>query len=187
MPTPATTPLPMSLLSYNGPPQWWTAACNAGLDAILAAHRQWASLVTLQGAPLTAFWGIWDGALAAKTAEPPIDPSVPMLPTPPIVEPLPLTAAAVAAAPSPIDAVEVAAVGDESEAVVEADELTRIVGIGPRLAAGLARQGVTTFAQIAAWTAEDLDRYDKALDLKGRALRDAWVAQARRFAEAAKA
>lgn len=63
------------------------------------------------------------------------------------------------------------------------DDLTRLVGVGPRLAARLADLGVTTFKDIAAWTDEDLATFDKALDLKGRAGRDAWVAQARRFAE----
>ena len=61
------------------------------------------------------------------------------------------------------------------------DDLTRIVGIGPKLAASLAERGVTTFAQLAAWTDADLAEADAALSLKGRAVRDAWVAQARRF------
>ncbi|MDB5456055.1 MAG: hypothetical protein JWP92_1640 [Caulobacter sp.] len=78
------------------------------------------------------------------------------------------------------------------EAVVEAavatvDDLTRLVGIGPKLAAALADRGVTSFAQIAAWGDADLAEVDKALDLKGRAARDAWVAQAKRLAEGATA
>jgi predicted flap endonuclease-1-like 5' DNA nuclease len=46
---------------------------------------------------------------------------------------------------------------------------------------GLAERGVVSFSQIAAWTEDDLADIDKALDLKGRAVRDAWVAQAKRF------
>jgi predicted flap endonuclease-1-like 5' DNA nuclease len=65
-----------------------------------------------------------------------------------------------------------------------ADDLTRLVGIGPKLAVSLNALGVTTFGQIAAWTADDLARIDAALSLKGRAGRDAWVAQARRLADA---
>jgi predicted flap endonuclease-1-like 5' DNA nuclease len=82
------------------------------------------------------------------------------------------------------DAVSVATVAAEAAASepLAPDDLTRMVGIGPKLAAALAERGVTQFAQIAAWTAEDLAEVDKALDLKGRAVRDAWVAQARRFA-----
>ena len=46
---------------------------------------------------------------------------------------------------------------------------------------GLAARGVTRFAQIAAWTAQDLAEVDVALSLKGRAVRDAWIAQAARM------
>lgn len=63
------------------------------------------------------------------------------------------------------------------------DDLTRIAGIGPKLAAALAERGVTRFADLAAWGESELAEVDKALSLKGRAVRDAWVAQARRFAE----
>jgi predicted flap endonuclease-1-like 5' DNA nuclease len=62
------------------------------------------------------------------------------------------------------------------------DDLTRLVGIGPKLAVALAERGVTRFDHIAAWTEKDLAEVDKALDLKGRAARDAWIAQAKRFA-----
>jgi predicted flap endonuclease-1-like 5' DNA nuclease len=62
------------------------------------------------------------------------------------------------------------------------DDLTVLVGIGPKLAQGLADIGVTRFAQIAAWTLSDLANVDETLGLKGRAVRDAWVAQAKRLA-----
>ena len=76
------------------------------------------------------------------------------------------------------DVLSVATVAAET---LPPEDLTRLVGIGPKLAAALAERGVTRFAQIAAWTAADLAELDKALDLKGRAVRDAWVAQAKRF------
>ncbi|HUZ12171.1 MAG TPA: helix-hairpin-helix domain-containing protein [Caulobacteraceae bacterium] len=65
-----------------------------------------------------------------------------------------------------------------------ADDLTRMVGIGPKLAEALAARGVTRFAQIAAWTEADLAEVNAALALKGRAGRDAWVEQAKRLAKA---
>lgn len=71
------------------------------------------------------------------------------------------------------------------EAAPAIDDLTRLVGIGPKLAVALAERGVTSFAQIAAWSAQDLAELDEALSLKGRAVRDAWVAQAKRIADAA--
>lgn len=94
---------------------------------------------------------------------------------------------AVAEAVADIDpVVDAAPVAQAAVASVEtaADDLTRLVGIGPKLAASLAEQGVTSFAQIAAWNADDLAKFDQALSLKGRAARDAWVAQARRIADA---
>lgn len=63
------------------------------------------------------------------------------------------------------------------------DDLTRMVGIGPKLAAALAERGVTTFAQIAAWSDQELADMDRSLELKGRAAREHWIAQAKRFAK----
>jgi predicted flap endonuclease-1-like 5' DNA nuclease len=79
------------------------------------------------------------------------------------------------------DAVSVAATAAETVKLTP-DDLTRLVGIGPKLAAALAERGVTSFAQIAAWSDKQIAELDKSLDLKGRAVRDAWVAQAKRFA-----
>jgi len=71
------------------------------------------------------------------------------------------------------------------EPAPEPDDLTRLAGIGPKLALALAERGVTRFAHLAAWTAKDLAQADAALSLKGRAVRDAWVAQAKRMAAGA--
>jgi predicted flap endonuclease-1-like 5' DNA nuclease len=87
--------------------------------------------------------------------------------------------AVVEAAPEPI----FVATPDVAPVPLADDDLTRIVGIGPKLAAALAERGVTRFAQLAAWGADELAEADAALSLKGRAVRDAWVAQARRFAQ----
>ncbi|MFT4253498.1 MAG: hypothetical protein QM608_13545 [Caulobacter sp.] len=80
---------------------------------------------------------------------------------------------------------EVAPVLAPVEAKAIADDLTQLVGIGPKLAASLAELGVTRFHQIADWSADELASFDKLLSLKGRAQRDAWVAQAKRLAEQA--
>lgn len=89
----------------------------------------------------------------------------------------------------PIVAEAVATVAETVEAApakVEAalDDLTKLVGVGPKLAASLADLGVTKFSQIAAWTPDELASYDQLLNLKGRAEREAWIDQAKRFAEA---
>lgn len=60
------------------------------------------------------------------------------------------------------------------------DDLRRIKGVGPKLVALLHAQGVTSYAQIAAWTDADVDRVDAQLGtFAGRIRRDNWVEQAR--------
>lgn len=64
-----------------------------------------------------------------------------------------------------------------------ADDLTRIKGLGPKLAALLGEFGVTTFAQIAAWTPEEVERIDAKLGrFSGRITRDQWIDQAKLLA-----
>ena len=64
------------------------------------------------------------------------------------------------------------------------DDLTRIKGVGPKLAGLLNELGVFTFAQVAAWTQADIDRVDERLgSFKGRIRRDDWVAQAKTLAK----
>jgi len=83
-------------------------------------------------------------------------------------------------AAEPVPAVAPAPVAEAVETAV--DDLTRLVGVGPKLAASLADLGVTKFSQIAAWSPDEVASYDQLLNLKGRAEREAWVAQAKRFA-----
>ncbi|MGI8944028.1 MAG: hypothetical protein ACR2FJ_07350 [Qipengyuania sp.] len=60
------------------------------------------------------------------------------------------------------------------------DDLTRIKGIGPKVATLLNELGVTRFAQIAAWEEGDIERIDARLGrFHGRIQRDNWVEQAR--------
>ena len=60
------------------------------------------------------------------------------------------------------------------------DDLTRIKGLGPKLDTLLKSLGVTSFAQIAAWSDEDLSRIDAQLGaFAGRPQRDAWIEQAK--------
>lgn len=63
------------------------------------------------------------------------------------------------------------------------DDLGRIKGVGPKLKALLGSLGVTSYAQIAAWTDDDVARIDAQLgSFAGRAKRDNWVEQARLLA-----
>lgn len=66
---------------------------------------------------------------------------------------------------------------------VESDDLGRIKGVGPKLKALLTSLGVTSYAQIAAWSDEDIARIDAQLGtFAGRAKRDSWVEQAKLLA-----
>lgn len=59
-----------------------------------------------------------------------------------------------------------------------------IKGVGPKLVTILAEQGVTSFAQIAAWTDADIARVDATLGrFAGRITRDQWVEQAKFLAQ----
>ncbi|NNU81833.1 NADH-quinone oxidoreductase subunit NuoE [Halovulum dunhuangense] len=65
-----------------------------------------------------------------------------------------------------------------------ADDLTRIKGIGPKLAEMLHGMGYYHFDQIAAWTGAEIAWVDDNLEgFKGRVTRDNWVEQARSLVE----
>lgn len=79
---------------------------------------------------------------------------------------------------------EVRPVGEARPATTDAsddrDDLGRILGIGPVLTEWLNDNGVTRFAQIAAWTDQDVLEWGERLGRNGgRIERDDWVGQAR--------
>lgn len=59
-----------------------------------------------------------------------------------------------------------------------ADDLKQLSGVGPALEKKLNEAGVTTLAQIAAWTEADIADMDEKLSFKGRIQREGWVEQA---------
>ena len=96
---------------------------------------------------------------------------------------------------APIDtppAAEPAPTPPEPEALVQPihavpagppDELTRMKGVGPKVAALLNGLGITRYDQIAGWSDADVARVDAQLGaFKGRVTRDQWVEQARLLA-----
>ena len=63
------------------------------------------------------------------------------------------------------------------------DDLTRIKGLGPKIAALLGQFGINRYAQIAAWTPDEIERIDAQLGrFSGRITRDQWVEQAKLLA-----
>jgi len=64
-----------------------------------------------------------------------------------------------------------------------ADDLKLLSGVGPVLEKKLIAAGITTFAQIAAWSDKDVAEFDEKLDFKGRIEREGWVEQAKKLAK----
>ncbi|THH38504.1 50S ribosomal protein L21 [Aliishimia ponticola] len=94
-----------------------------------------------------------------------------------------VAAVAVAAAPKKATKKAAAPKADapkaEAPAAGGADDLKQLSGVGPALEKKLHEAGVTTFAQIAAWTEEDVAAMDEKLSFKGRIEREGWIEQAK--------
>jgi len=68
------------------------------------------------------------------------------------------------------------------------DELTQIVGVGPGFAKAMREAGIDTYAQVAAWTDHDIERYAAALGAHVKRIRtDRWVEQAGELARTSRA
>ncbi|MEM6908919.1 MAG: hypothetical protein AAF494_09590 [Pseudomonadota bacterium] len=150
----------------------------------------------------TAWW-IW-GRVAAQSASKPAQtkpapaPAPVVTPTPepepepeprpapapePEPEPAPAPAPMVAPQPAPVpEPVDTEPKPKIAAAVGDADDLTRIKGIGPKLNELCYSLGVKRFDQIALWTADDVAEVDQYLKIKGRIDRDRWVDQAKLLA-----
>ncbi len=117
-----------------------------------------------------------------------VAPSVPQSPPPPPAVPVAMQGvlpgtlremeqpAAAAAEPAP----PAELVSDVVPQADEADNLVMMKGVGPKIVSLLHAQGITRFAQIAAWTDADIDAIDVQMgNFRGRIRRDNWVDQAR--------
>jgi large subunit ribosomal protein L21 len=71
----------------------------------------------------------------------------------------------------------------KADAPAGADDLKKLSGVGPALEKKLLEAGVTSFAQIAAWTEADIAEFDEKLSFKGRIEREGWVEQAKELAK----
>ena len=86
-------------------------------------------------------------------------------------------AAVVAAAPKK------AAKKAAPKAAAGADDLKKLSGVGPALEKKLHAAGVTSFAQVAAWTEADVEEFGEKLSFKGRIEREGWIEQAKELAK----
>lgn len=91
---------------------------------------------------------------------------------------------AVAAAEKPAKKAEKKAdAPKKAKAAAGGDDLKQLSGVGPALEKKLHEAGVTTFAQIAAWTEADVADMDEKLSFKGRIEREGWIEQAKELAK----
>lgn len=70
----------------------------------------------------------------------------------------------------------------KAAAAAGADDLKLLSGVGPALEKKLLEAGVTSFAQIAAWTDADVEEFGEKLSFKGRIEREGWIEQAKELA-----
>ena len=81
--------------------------------------------------------------------------------------------------PAPADAPVAAPEPTPKPAADTTDDLTRMKGVGPKLAARLGELGITRFAQIAALDPAAAAALDAQLgNFQGRMARDRWIEQA---------
>ena len=110
-----------------------------------------------------------------------------MVTPPPVVIPSP-GAGTLAGIGEVVAAAATVEIADAAPVALEGDDLGRIKGVGPKLKALLTSLGVTSYAQIAAWTEEDIAKIDAQLGtFAGRPVRDNWVEQAKLLAGGDKA
>ncbi len=92
-----------------------------------------------------------------------------------------VSGAAVAAA-APKKAEKAAPKAEAPAAAAGADDLKQLSGVGPALEKKLHEAGITSFAQIAAWTDADVEEFGEKLSFKGRIEREGWIEQAKELA-----
>ncbi len=68
------------------------------------------------------------------------------------------------------------------KAAAGADDLKLLSGVGPALEKKLHEAGITSFAQIAAWTDAEVEEFGEKLSFKGRIEREGWIEQAKELA-----
>jgi large subunit ribosomal protein L21 len=89
-----------------------------------------------------------------------------------------MTVAAPAMAAMAVAAVAAAAPAAKPEGM-DTSNLSLISGVGPTIEKKLRAAGILNWETIAAWSDEDVAKWDKELALRGRATREEWVEQAK--------
>ena len=88
-----------------------------------------------------------------------------------------------AKAEAPAKAAPKKAAPKKAAKATDGDDLSNISGVGPVIVKKLHAEGITTFAQVAAWTDADVEAIEEKLSFKGRVGREDWIAQAKELAK----
>ena len=84
-----------------------------------------------------------------------------------------------AAKTTPAKATEAKPAAAKADNAAAGGDLKKLAGVGPALEKKLIAAGVTSLAQVAAWTEADVSKIDEELSFKGRIDREGWIAQAK--------
>jgi large subunit ribosomal protein L21 len=76
-----------------------------------------------------------------------------------------------------------AAAPKAAAATAGADDLKQLSGVGPALEKKLHAEGITTFAQIVAWSDAEVEEFGEKLSFKGRIEREGWIEQAKELSK----
>lgn len=167
---------------------WWGAVCArraANTRRALEAQNEIHEGPSEAASPFAELPAARPLPPIAPPPEPEPEPAPPRPTREPVVEeapaPSPLADEPIAAA-APLDAGPAALAADLAEPVSAepaTDDLTRMKGVGPRLAQRLNGLGITRFEQIASLSPSEAEALDAQLgDFQGRMARDRWIEQA---------
>ncbi|CAN7384649.1 proton-conducting membrane transporter [Mesorhizobium amorphae] len=157
------------------------AASGAAKAAVQAPAALMSTPATAKSAPAKPAAAKPAAAKPAAAAKKPAAAMSAAAPKPAAKAAAPKAATPKPAAPKPA-AAKKAVPASAKAAAGKPDNLRRLIGIGPvneKLLKGL---GVTSYAQIAAWTAADVKRIEDVLNFDGRIAREQWIDQAKLLA-----
>ena len=188
-------PVPMPVLTFQpkdaeASREAFHMMADANLKAWEVAAGAYSSAPSWMKLPYKApgeFWAKWFDQFQPEKYDTPAPEA-----TSEVVDAMMPTAAEPASAAPAEDVVATAAAAEPEAAVTttdskplllkkadgEADDLTAIKGIGPKLSQTLNEIGVFHFSQMASWTPENIAWIDDKLAFKGRIQREGWVEQA---------
>ena len=147
-------------------------------------HRQKLTLVRVteilnSGADKSGVKAAMGAGSVSATAVAAVTDPAPKAQAPKAQAPKAQAAKAQAAKTTPAKATEAKPAAAKADNAAAGGDLKKLAGVGPALEKKLIAAGVTSLAQVAAWTEADVSKIDEELSFKGRIDREGWIAQAK--------